>query len=194
MIVRSKHGKKLFSVPGKSLCRVNQSYSILHWADLRYEDLREASFMKADLRYAWLMGTNLQHVDFTDADLRYADLRNTCLLGAEFDNAKVYGVRWPAPTEILLANWGEVSQNLCRKLMRYDASNHPDPKSFLRWAMNGRCPYSEINFQRAALFAERANVINNRFLQTKVETAYNLVQMLLKEKCICDKGAGYMTP
>lgn len=43
----------------------------------------------------------------------------------------------PAPTMVLMADWGTVSKPLCRQLMRYDASCHPRPSAFSAWAKVG---------------------------------------------------------
>jgi len=61
-----------------------------------------------------------------DVQVRRTDLSAVNLTGAE------WGV---SPTSLLLAQWGEVSDELCVDLMRYCASLHPrGAAAFDSWA------------------------------------------------------------
>lgn len=113
-----------------------------------------------------------------------ADLRGGDLARADLRGAKIKNTKWPSPTMILLANWGIVKDKLCLNLMRYDASNHPNPKSFMQWAKNGICPYLNLNIQRSVNFEENKELIKKGFLQRKVKSAYELAMALLKEECV----------
>ena len=177
--------KKLFAVRASTLRGQYLADLDLRDANFVTGDLTHTSFARSDLRGASFYGADLRGACFLDADLRGASFKNANLLGAEFKHAKVYGVKWPAPTMVLLADWDAVSYILCKKLMRYDASNHSDPKLFLKWAKGGECPYADMDFQRSATFRQCRSHISKSFLRTKVETAYNLMQMLLREQCIC---------
>ena len=126
-------------------------------ADLRDADLHGANLFSADLR-----GTDLRETDFGDADLRStnlqfallhirgANLRHTDLRHADLRGAYLLGAKLPAPTMVLLADWGAVSP--ARALMRLDASAHPDPKAFTN---GGRCPYNGSCITRIASFVEQ---------------------------------------
>lgn len=140
-------------------------------------------------RYADLDDLDLQGVDFRGMDLRDANFHRSNLRGAWFHGAKVDGVHWPAPTMVLLANWGECSDRLTTALMRYDAANHPDPKAFLNFGTNGWCPYRMgfgVTVERCANFNENQMLIGKTFLRHKVYSAYELMQMLLREHCNVD--------
>ena len=78
----------------------------------------------------------------------------------------------------LLANWFSVSAELTVELMRYDASNHPEPSKFDDWAKGGNCPYSYIHWQRCANFQEQREV----WKPGPAKSAFELVLMLFEEK------------
>ncbi len=116
----------------------------LRGADLRGADLRGANLSEADLR-----GANLCGADLRGANLREADLR-----GANLCGAYLRGANLPAPTMVLLADWGFIPADLCALAMAYDAACHPDPQEFTDWAKGGPCPYVFAKFQRACDFRE----------------------------------------
>jgi hypothetical protein len=63
--------------------------------------------------------------------------------------------------------------------MRYDAANHPDPKTFDDWAQDGPCPYDGVDVERAAIFAE-----NKRLWSPGTPpSATNLMIAVIREKC-----------
>ena len=111
---------------------------------------------------------------FRGADLRSADLSWANLSSADLSWAKL-----PAPTTMLMAIWGSVSDDLCVELMRYDASNHPDPMAFDRWVETGMCPYSNAGIQRCANFRERKEL----WSPGSAKSALELMIMLIREKC-----------
>lgn len=95
------------------------------------------------------------------------------------ESADLRGANLPPAPVLLTAFWEEVSDNLCRELMRYDAANHPDPKKFDEWAKGGSCPYSG-GFQRAANFKEERGL----WKPGPSKSAHELVLMLFTEKDI----------
>ena len=97
------------------------------------------------------------------------------LAGANLERANL-----PAPTMLLFANWGEVSDELCVELMRYDASNHPEPERFTDWARGGECPYNGTYWQRAANFHEKREL----WKAGASKSALELVMPLFNEKNI----------
>ena len=120
---------------------------------------------------------NLSGAYLSGANLSGANLYGANLYGASFDSA----TRWPAPTALLLASWGGVSDKLCLALMRYDCANCPDGVArFAKWEKTGRCPYDGASFQRAANFYERRDL----WKPGKALSALKLAEMLLAEMCV----------
>lgn len=130
----------------------------------------KAETLAAALAQAAEKGANLQGADLQGANLR----------GAYLQGANLYGAYLPAPTAMLLASWGEVSDALCRDLMTYDAACHPDPTAFDRWAKGGECPYSGVKVERAALFQEKRVLWD---ATAPLCRPYDLMQRVLAEKC-----------
>ena len=141
--------------------------------------------LAAALVLAITNGANLRGANLYGADLRGANLRGANLYGADLRGANLYGAdlrgaNLPAPTALLLANWGAVSDNLCRDLMTYDAACHPDPTLFTKWAEGGPCPYATIKIERAALFTEVKTLWKENLPLCR---PYDLMIRVLKEKC-----------
>jgi hypothetical protein len=151
-------------------------------------NLSGADLRGADLRDADLSGANLRGADLRDADLSGANLSGAYLSGAYLSGAYL-----PAPTMILLANWGTLSDDLCRIAMRFDAANHADPTAFNRWKETGKCPYKETKYQRCVNFNASCDLWNPELLDVRAVSAYELMVMLIREKCADsdyhDKGA-----
>ena len=101
--------------------------------------------------------------------------------GADLCGANLEEAKFPAPTVVLLANWGEVSDQLCADLMIFDASCHPEPTKFDVWANGGECPYNGVQVERAAQFSEKKNLWNSKV--GVVCRPYDLMVRLLTEKC-----------
>jgi len=178
---------------GADLRYANLSGANLHGADLRDADLQYADLQNADLRGANLHGANLRGANLhgadlrdanlhganlRDANLRYADLQYADLQYADLQNADLYGADLPAPTMLLLAKWGTLSDELTADLMLLDASAHPDPEAFQKWAGGGPCPYEGVKVQRIANFTENRKLWG----KGKPDTIYNLMTRILKEK------------
>jgi len=138
----------------------------------------------ADLSYASLRGADLSYADLSKADLSYADLRGANLSYADLSHGNLSKASLPSPTMVLLVNWKQVSDRLCQFLMKYDSCNHPKPELFDVWAMDGRCPYSNIKWSRSANFQEKRELWDNK---APLKSAYELATMLLKEKCIWEE-------
>jgi len=130
---------------------------------------------RADLRCA-----NLQYANLRGADLQYANLQYADLQGANLRGADLRGADLPAPTMLLLADWGAVSPGLCRELMRYDAANAPDgTKRFNAWVKGGRYPYADLKIQRVAYFTQD----RWHWRPGPAKSAYDLMVMCLRERC-----------
>ena len=85
---------------------------------------------------------------------------------------------------MLLADWDVVSDGLCMELLLYDAANHPHPKIFDDWAAGKiTCPYDSYRIQRSAHFRESRLLWRNRPKQKRAKSAYQLMCMVLQEKC-----------
>jgi hypothetical protein len=154
-----------------NLRSANLSYANLSYANLRYADLRSANLSYANLSYA-----NLRYADLRSADLSSADLRSADLSYANLSYANL-----PSPTMLLLSAWYSVPAELTLELMRYDASNHPEPSKFDEWAKGGDCPYSDIKWQRCANFHQNRELWK---AGKKTKTALELVLMLFAENNI----------
>ena len=138
-----------------------------------------ASLYGASLSGANLRGANLRGASLSGANLIGASLSGANLTGANLIGANLIGANLPATTMMLLAYWGDVSPELCRDLMRYDAVNHPDPKSFDLWAAGGPCPYKGAKIERAANFTHQASL----WSPGEAPSAYQLMVRLIREKC-----------
>jgi len=140
--------------------------------------------VEAGGRRAYLRGAYLQGAYLRGAYLRGADLRGADLQGADLRGAYLRGAYLPSPTVILLAAWGAVSPALTIDLMRYDAACHPDPVRFDEWAAtpNGRCPYDDVNVERAALFTEDRDLWREHG-HGPCPRPYDLMIQVLVEKC-----------
>jgi len=142
-------------------------------------DLREADLRGANLSEAYLSGAYLSGAYLRGADLREADLSGANLSGAYLSGAYLSGAKLPSPTIVLLCNWGEVSDKLCRDLMRFDAAYHPDTTAFDTWASGGPCPYDVVRVERAANFRENKAL----WKPGRPRKPYNLMIDLIVEKC-----------
>jgi len=141
----------------------------LRGANLQGADLRKAYLRGADLRKAYLRGADLQEAGLQEADLQRADLRG----------ADLRGVDLPSPTIVLLAFWGEVSDELCQNLMQYDAWFHQNPEAFENWAINDECPYNDALYQRSANFEEKKHL----FKPGIPPRGFDLMIQVIREKC-----------
>jgi hypothetical protein len=164
--------------------RANLTGADLTRADLTRANLTRADLTGADLTRADLTGANLTGADLTGADLTWADLTWANLTGANLTRANLTranltSLYLPPPTWLLLCDWGGVSDKLTLELMRYDASNHPDPSKFDKWAKGNKCPYGK-GFQRCANFKEKRDL----WKSGKAKSARELMLMLFKEKNI----------
>jgi hypothetical protein len=122
-----------------------------------------------------LRGADLRGADLREANLRGADLHEANLYGADLREADL-----PAPTIVLLASWGSLSDDLTLELMRYDASCYPSPAAFDLWATgSGPCPYENCKVTRAALFTEKREL----WSPGPSLRPYDLMVRVLKEKC-----------
>ena len=117
------------------------------------------------------------------ADLRGADLRGAALQWADLREAKVKDTHWPSPTEVLLADWGGLSDNLTLELMRFDAACHPRPETFDEWAESATCPYSGGEVARAASFIERRRL----WSPGPSLRPYELMRRVLEECCVTEE-------
>lgn len=109
-----------------------------------------------------------------------ANLRGANLRGANLYGANLRGADLPSPTMVLMANWFEVSVDLCRDLMNYDAACHPNVQKFTEWAAGGVCPYSDEKVERAALFKEDKRLYDPTAPACR---PYDLMKRLIEEKC-----------
>jgi len=158
----------------------------LEYANLRGAYLASTNLNSAKLRGADLTGTSLRGCDLRYADFERANLLDTSLAYCSLDStylvgANLKGARLPSPPMVLLANWGELSDELTADLMVWDSLNHPTPEAFDDWAIgSGKCPY--IAYPKVT---RSANFMEQRVLwgKGKVCPPYKLMERVLAEKC-----------
>lgn len=116
--------------------------------------------------------------------------------GSTFRNCKFIRTELPSPTAMLLAEWGNVSEQLCADLMEFDAACHEDRGDFDRWAnpvvgpkSSGAvrfghrvCPYWGKGYGRSVRFYENPEIWKKGI--GKIDTPYNLMMRLFQEKGI----------
>ena len=176
---------------GADLSGAYLSEAYLSRADLSRADLSGAYLSRADLSEAYLSGADLSRVHLSRADLRGADLSGADLRGADLSEVHLSRVNLsrvnlsradlPSPTMVLLASWGQVSDDLCADLMNYDAACHPDPWAFERWVATARCPYEGVKFARSANFGERRGLWDP---SRPLCRPWDLMVRVIREKCM----------
>ena len=150
------------------------SGSNLSGSNLRWSNLRGSNLSGSDLSGSDLRGSNLSGSDLRGSDLRWSNLSGSNLSGSN--------LRWsdlPAPTMILLADWGPLTDISTLELMRLDASAHPDKEAFCRWAAGGPCPYNNVKVQRVVNFQEKKEL----WSPGPPPTIWEAMKMILDEKC-----------
>jgi hypothetical protein len=162
------------------LSSANLSRADLSSADLSDANLSRANLFGAYLSFANLFGANLFVADLSSANLTGAYLSNANLSGADLSGADLSSTKLPSPSEVLLANWGELSDELTQKAMAYDASFHHDPSSFDRWKKTGVCPYSDVKYQRACNFRENSSLWDPSIPAPR---GFDLMVEIIREKC-----------
>ena len=136
----------------------------------------EAETVKDAIHAAIHARANLSGANLSGADLSWADLSWANLSGAHLSRAR--GV---SPPMVLLASWGDVSDDLCADLMNYDAANHPNGNAaFAAWVKGGACPYDGCRVARSANFAERKDCYRP---DRPPQSALQLMDRLIAEKC-----------
>jgi len=181
--VNKKKGGKRADFSSDILIGINFHRCNLKRAFFTSAYLRYCDFINVDLRGADFIQTNLHGCRFQDTDLRLAVLRGANLEEASFQGTDLRETYLPAPTMVLLANWRNrnLSRDLIRELMRYDAANHPDGTvAFNRWSKGGHYedyPYRSQKIERAANFTEDPNL----WEPGPSKSAYELMALVLKE-------------
>jgi len=147
---------------------------------LGHTSLNMANLKGANLTNAALNGCDLRCANLEGANLFGANLSYTFLDSTKLTNANLKLARLPSPPMVLLANWGELSDELTADLMVWDSLNHPDPTTFDRWAEGGECPYiANSRVIRSAFFKEKRELWG----KGKVCPPYKLMERVLAEKC-----------
>ena len=119
-------------------------------------------------------------MNLEDCDLQEIDLSGADLSGAYLSRADLSGANLPSPTGMLLAQWGELSDNLTIQAMAFDANCHNDPLAFDVWKKTGICPYQNSKFQRACNFREKRKLWDSSF---NVPRIWDLMVAIIREKC-----------
>ena len=110
-----------------------------------------------------------------------ADLQGANLQGANLRYANLQGADLPAPTMVLLANWGQLPAKLNAACIRFDVTSHPDPEKFRAWLNGGNCPYTDAKIEKCVGFAPgRDNPVD---LSIPAPSAYQLMIDLIRECC-----------
>ena len=152
----------------------------LKYANLRRADLKDAHLRGATLENAYLGEADLSNADLSNADLRYAILNHANLYEANLYEANLLHAGLPSPAVVLSAEWGDVSDELCLDLMRYDAFFHDDPAAFDKWAAGDiECPYDDKLYSRAANFKEKREL----WKPGLPTSGFDLMVRCIQEKC-----------
>jgi uncharacterized protein YjbI with pentapeptide repeats len=166
---------------GADLSDGDLSEANLSRADLSDANLRGANLSRADLRGADLYGANLGEANLIRADLRRANLSDANLRGANLRGANLRGAKYSVLT-VLGCDWGKTSRELCTELMAWDASAHPHPGTFKKWADGvGCCPLNTSHVERLFLFAEKSKFYKGNL---PTMTLWELWMALAKERGI----------
>lgn len=134
------------------------------------EQLKES----LDQHKLWLSGNGGKRADLSGANLS----------GANLSLANLTGAKGICPSTMLLANWGYVSDKLCKKLMAFDAQNHPKPELFNKWKETGDCPYVNCGVERVCNFEQRRELWEPELLDLPTLRPYDLMVELFAEKGI----------
>ena len=169
------------NLSGAYLSEAYLSGTYLSRADLSGAYLSRADLSRADLRGAYLSRADLRGANLSEADLRGADLSEADLSRVRLSRVNLSGAYLPSPTMVLLASWGQVSDDLCADLMNYDAACHPDPLAFERWVATARCPYEDVKFDRSANFGERRGLWDP---SRPLCRPWDLMVRVIREKCM----------
>jgi len=173
---------------GADLRKANLRCADLREADLRNADLREASVQRACLQEATLIEANLHQAVLSGASLRGAMLHDANLSGAllagvdmqlaQLDGANLLGAYLPAPQMMLLANWGNVSPDLCIQLMRYVVANRPG-SSACGVESAGYPDDALMRTDRCAHFVEEVEI----YSPGPALSAFELMRMCIRKYC-----------
>ena len=160
--------------------RMNLENCDLQEINLSGAYLSRANLSEAYLSEAYLSGANLSEAYLSGAYLSGAYLSRANLSRADLSRANLSGANLPSPTEILVANWGELSDSLTAQAMAFDAACHNDPEKFNVWKETGVCPYADSKFQRACNFREKRELWNPNI---PVPRIWDLMVAIIREKC-----------
>ncbi len=147
-------------------------------------NLYGANLSGANLYGANLSGANLIGANLSGANLSGANLYGANLYGASLNGASLNGATGICPSTMLLAHWNCVSDELCKKLMAYDAQNHPNPELFNVWKKTGTCPYSNCKVTRVCNFIQSKNLWDSTLLNLPKFSSYELMLELFSERKI----------
>jgi hypothetical protein len=155
----------------------------------RWDGSLLGEFPGADIKEA-LENAARSKANLDGANLDGANLDGANLVRANLDGANLVRANLPSPGVVLLACWGDLSDATTLALMRLDASAHPDPFAFDRWAAGGVCPYTGVRVERAARFQERRHL----WIPGPPPTLWEALCMVLDEKCPGWRGEAKCTP
>lgn len=149
------------------------------WDAIR-NNFDNARFNFADLESTIFLKSNFNEASFFNVNLEKVDLSYTNIILTTFRNCNMKNTVLPSPGMILLANWGGYDSDDISMLMKLDASAHPEPEKFDKWALGEGCPYTNVNFNRAALFLENRNYWNSK---KDFPTLWEVVYIIMKKYC-----------
>jgi len=143
---------------GADFSDVDFSKADLSNVDFSEADLSNVDFSEADLFGASFFGANLHGVDFSEADLSRTNFSGASFSKVNFYMTSLYRAnlefpKFPSIRFISQIRLHHLSPDLTLELMRRDASAHPCPEKFDKWAKGGPCPYQ--NEERFWLFEEK---------------------------------------
>lgn len=153
------------------VCWCAGSWKSLHFKSCKFTDVRFPPFILNSTFIACEFSTD--YFPFNSHGCIFRD----CTVGRVS--------KWGSPSQFLQHKWGDCSDELTKELMRYDAANHPDPETFNLWGTHpDMCPYltPRVSVTRVANFTERSELWSPSLLEKPAKSAYELMQMIIKEK------------
>lgn len=149
-------------------------------SNFRNSCFKDSLFSYAQITNTSFVESNLGHSFFDYTILFGCNIFNTIFQRVNFKQSVLKQLSYFLPSQLLLADWGQLSNSLTQRAMAYDASLHPEPKRFDEWHEGGVCPYSNTTIIRACNFWEKRTLWVPGLPPPR---AWDLMVDIVREKC-----------